>query len=54
MKSNKEIQADYKKRQRAKGMKYKAFWVFEDDWPEVKELIEKKNKKRLDSITGNI
>ena len=53
MKSNKQNQANYKTRQREKGMEYKAFWVFPQDWEEIKSIIEKKNKKRLDNITGN-
>jgi hypothetical protein len=53
-KSNKEIQADYKKRMREKGMEHKAFWVFGEDWPEIKKFIEGKNKKRLDKVTSNI
>lgn len=54
MKSNKEIQADYKKRMRARGMSHKAFWVFTEDWEEIKKFIEEKNKKRVDKLTSNI
>ena len=54
MKSNKEIQSDYKKRKRSNGYVQKAIWVFNEDWPEIKKFIEEKNKKRLDNITSNI
>ena len=52
MKSNKEIQADYKKRMRTNGYVYKTLWIHRDDLEEVEKLI--KNKKRLDKITGNV
>jgi hypothetical protein len=54
MKSNKEIQADYKKRKRSEGYELKAVWAFKEDWPEIKKFIEGKTKKRVDKVTSNI
>ena len=52
-KTNKQIQVDHRNRKRGKGLIPKELWVHPDDWPELRELYIKINKKRLDIITSN-
>jgi hypothetical protein len=53
MKTNKQSQADYKKRKRESGLVQKAIWVYPEDWEEINNFISKKVNKRLDIITSN-
>ena len=53
MKQNTKNQANYKERQRAKGMEQKAIWAHKDDWPEINKFIENKKKNRADKVTSN-
>lgn len=54
MKPNTKHKRDERSRKRKLGLVPKEVWLFEVDWPEFKELINKRNKKRLTEKTSQV